>query len=108
MRSPVTARTQGGPGDGSNPYAQRRVASGVPGPSNCEERRVNGAAPQPTDDYILTELAERKPATHTEFGTVEEAINAARTAIADATRLPIHHKVAYQGHKGASPSVAPL
>lgn len=70
---------------------------------------MNGAAPQPTDDYILTELAERKPATHTEFGTVEEAINAART-VADRPNatFALARMVAYQGHKGASPSVAPL
>ncbi len=53
---------------------------------------MSSAAPQPTGGYIFTEMAERKPATHKEFSTVEEAINAARTAIVDATRLPIHQK----------------
>jgi len=37
-------------------------------------------------------MAERRAATHKEFGTVEEAVNAARTVITDATRLPIHQK----------------
>ncbi len=53
---------------------------------------MSGTAPQPTGRYLLTRMAERKSATHKEFDTVEEAINAARTFIADATRHPIHQK----------------
>ncbi len=53
---------------------------------------MTGAAPQPKGGFILTQMVEDKPATHKEFNTAEEAIWAARTAIADATRPLIHQK----------------
>ena len=53
---------------------------------------MTGAAPQPTGGYILTQMVEHKPATHKDFNTVEEAINAARSAIENARRPLIHQK----------------
>ncbi len=40
----------------------------------------------------LTEMAKRNLAIHKEFSTVEDVNDAARTAITNATRLPIHQK----------------
>lgn len=46
----------------------------------------------PTSSHLLTKMAERTPATHDEYDTFEKAMAAARSEIADATRLPFHHK----------------
>ncbi len=53
---------------------------------------MSRAAPQPKGGFTLTQMAEHNPATRKEFNTVEEAISAARAAIADATRPLIHQK----------------
>ena len=42
--------------------------------------------------HVLTKMAEHTPTTSTDYDTFEEAIDAARTEIADATRLTFHNK----------------
>jgi len=53
---------------------------------------VSGTASPPAGSYLLTTMAERTTTSHKVFDTVEEAIGAARTEVARATRLPIHKK----------------
>ncbi len=49
-------------------------------------------ASSPTNSHLLTKMAEGTPATHDDYDTFEEAMVAARSEIADATRLPFHNK----------------
>ena len=42
--------------------------------------------------HVRTKMAERTPTTQTDYDTFEEAIEAARTEIADSTRLTFHNK----------------
>ncbi len=53
---------------------------------------MSGGASPPSSSHLLTKMADGKPATHDDYDTFEEAMAAARTKIAKATRHTFHTK----------------
>ncbi len=53
---------------------------------------MSGGGTPPNGGHLITTMAEGKPATHDDYDTFEEAMAAARTEIAKATRLTVHNK----------------
>ena len=50
------------------------------------------ATSPPAGSHVLAKMIEGRTATYTEYNTIDKAIVAARTDIAEATRLPVHNK----------------
>lgn len=53
---------------------------------------MDNTAPSPNGSYRLTEMPAGAPAADQQFDHVDDAIAAARIALAEATTHPVHHK----------------
>jgi hypothetical protein len=53
---------------------------------------LNDTAPLPTGGYRLTEMPAGAPAADQQFDRIDDAIAAARIALAEATTHTVHHK----------------